>query len=281
MSSSRPSWRIYAVFAASPDRLVRAACTALVLALAAGSGWPASARTLEAVQRRGTVTLCGHSNALPFSSRNGSLPGFQIEIGRALARELGVELAVAWVVSPYQYRTADCDIILDTIINPEVQEQTRLRVSKPYHRTGVALALAGEASGIASFADLGKGRRIGVQMGSLAQMLLSQRGVDTVPFGFEDEMMDELSTGSLAGAAVSPASVGYFNLMNPGKAVRLVHAYEQEPALSWNIGVGMRASDQPLRQRIDEAVDKLLADGTIRTIYARYGIEHRPPGGAP
>ena len=43
----------------------------------------------------------------------------------------------------------------------------------------------------------------------------------------------------------------------------------------------MRASDQPLRQRIDEAVDKLLADGTIRTIYARYGIEHRPPGGAP
>ena len=69
MSSSRPSWPIYAVFAASPDRLVGAA---LVLALAAGSGWLASARTLEAVQRRGTVTLCGHSNALPFSSRKAS-----------------------------------------------------------------------------------------------------------------------------------------------------------------------------------------------------------------
>jgi polar amino acid transport system substrate-binding protein len=283
MSRSGRSSPISATCGRNRDRLSRASYAGFAALFAASVGLlaPAAARTLEAVQSRGAITLCAHANALPFSSRNGSQAGFQIELGRALAGQLGVELAVAWVVSPNQYRTADCDIILDTIINPDVQEQTRVRVSKPYHRTGVALAVPGGAAGIDSFADLGTGRRVGVQVGSLAQMLLSQRGVQTVPFGFEDEIMDELSTGALAGAAVSPAAIGYFNRMNPGKAVRLVHAYEREPALSWNVGVGMRGSDNLLRQRIDEAIDRLLADGTIRTIYARYGIEHRPPIGAP
>jgi polar amino acid transport system substrate-binding protein len=246
MSRSGRSSPISATCGRNRDRLSRASYAGFAALFAASVGLlaPAAARTLEAVQSRGAITLCAHANALPFSSRNGSQAGFQIELGRALAGQLGVELAVAWVVSPNQYRTADCDIILDTIINPDVQEQTRVRVSKPYHRTGVALAVPGGAAGIDSFAD-------------------------------------ELSTGALAGAAVSPAAIGYFNRMNPGKAVRLVHAYEREPALSWNVGVGMRGSDNLLRQRIDEAIDRLLADGTIRTIYARYGIEHRPPIGAP
>jgi polar amino acid transport system substrate-binding protein len=39
----------------------------------------------------------------------------------------------------------------------------------------------------------------------------------------------------------------------------------------------MRRSDSQLRSEIDRAVERLLADGTIRTIYARYGIDHRPP----
>jgi polar amino acid transport system substrate-binding protein len=47
--------------------------------------------------------------------------------------------------------------------------------------------------------------------------------------------------------------------------------------LSWNIAVGMRGSDAALREKIDAAVERLLINGTIRDIYARYAIEHRPP----
>ena len=52
---------------------------------------------------------------------------------------------------------------------------------------------------------------------------------------------------------------------------------EQEPELSWNVAVGMRGSDALLRQRIDGVIERMLADGSIRDIYARYGVEHRPP----
>ena len=59
--------------------------------------------------------------------------------------------------------------------------------------------------------------------------------------------------------------------------MRLVHAYDQEPRLAWNVAVGLRGSDAALREKIDEAVERLLADGTVRAIYARYGVEHRAP----
>jgi polar amino acid transport system substrate-binding protein len=237
----------------------------------------AMARPLASIESRGVISLCAHPNSLPFASRSGNPPGFQIEIARALAKELGVNLDLAWIVSPIQRRAADCDIILDTIVDQEALAESRVRVSKPYPRSGVALALPKDNDKVRAFADLDQGKRIGVQTGSLAHMFLEQRGVKTTPFGFEDEMIEALADGTLDGAAVSPATIGYFNLTQPQRAVRLLHAYEQEPHLSWNVAVGMRGSDEPLRAKMDAAVERLLADGTIRAIYARYGIEHRAP----
>jgi len=240
---------------------------------------PAAARTLEAIRARGAITLCAHANALPFASRSESLPGFQVEIARALARQLGVGLDVAWVTMLYQRSSVNCDIVLDAIVDPQVQEDSPVKVSKPYQRSGVALALPSAVRDVNSFGDLDTTRRVGVQVGSLAQMVLSQRGLQTTPFGFEDDMIEAVAAGALDGAAVTPATIGYFNLTHPGGTVRLVYAYEQEPLLSWNVAVGMRGSDPALRQEIDAAVEKLLAEGTFRDIYARYGVEHRAPAG--
>jgi len=39
----------------------------------------------------------------------------------------------------------------------------------------------------------------------------------------------------------------------------------------------MRRPDPELQQAIDDAMARLLADGTVKRIYARYGVEVRPP----
>jgi polar amino acid transport system substrate-binding protein len=251
-----------------------------VLALVVAAAWlvpPAAGRPLEAIRARGLLSLCAHPNALPFASKRHDPPGFQIELGRALAERLGVALTVEWVTSGYQYRRADCDIILDTILDREAQEERRLRLSKPYHVSGVALALPRGGNGVTAVADLA-GRRVGVQMGSIVQMLLSQRGVRAIPFGFEDDMIEALAGGEIHAAAISPLTIGYFNLKQPERAVRLLDLFADEPELNWQVGVGLRRSDRFLRRAIDRAIGALLADGTVRAIYARYGIEHRPPG---
>ena len=236
------------------------------------------ARPLAAIRDRGVLSLCAHANSLPFASKTQDPPGFQIELGRALAGALGVRLQVEWVVSGIQFRAADCDIVLDTIAVPEAQAERRLELSKAYQRSGVGLAVRPDTPGVGRFEDL-IGRRVAVQAGSLAGMLLGRRGVRLAAFGFEDDMVEAVVRGEVDAAAVSPATVGYFNLRHPDTRLRFVHAYEAEPELGWNLAVGMRRADAPFREAIDGAIDRLLADGTVGKIYARYGIEHRPPLG--
>jgi polar amino acid transport system substrate-binding protein len=251
------------------------AALALLLAVTAGS--PATARPLDAIMGRGLLALCAHANALPFASKTADPPGFQIELAQALAEQLGVRLTVDWVTSGFQFRTADCDIILDTIAVPEAQAERRLQLSRPYQRSGVALAVRPGTAEIRGFADLNGGHRVAVKMGSLAAKVLGQRGVGIISFGFEDEMVAALARGEIDAAAVSPATVAYFNLTHQSRPLRLIHAYETEPELSWDLVVGLRRSDRLLREAIDAALERLLADGTVQRIYSRYGIEHRLP----
>jgi polar amino acid transport system substrate-binding protein len=163
------------------------------------------ARPLAVIRNRGVLSLCAHANSLPFASKTQDPPGFQIELGRALASELGVRLQVEWVVSGIQFRTADCDIVLDTIAVPEAQAERRLELSKAYQRSGVGLAVRPDTPGVGKFEDL-SGRRVAVQSGSLAGMLLGQRGVRP-PRSPEDDMVEAVIRA--IDAAASPATVGY------------------------------------------------------------------------
>src|SRR5438045_7358338 len=102
---------------------------------------PAQARSLEAIRSAGVLGLCAHPNSLPFASKAGDPPGFQVELGQALARELGVSLRLDWIITIYQIRSADCDIVMDVIADREAQGETNLRRFKRYYRTGVVLAV--------------------------------------------------------------------------------------------------------------------------------------------
>jgi polar amino acid transport system substrate-binding protein len=90
-------------------------------------------------------------------------------------------------------------------------------------------------------------------------------------------MMEALAHREIAAAAVTPATVGWFNLNHPEARVRRIPAFEQDADLNWNVAVGMMRPDEGLRQRVDAALEAMLADGTIAEILARYGVEPRPP----
>jgi len=202
-----------------------------------------------------------------------------VAIAQALRTQLGVKLEVAWVVFPFQLGRADCDVVFDAIVDRESALERHVRLSKPYQVSGVAIALRPGLSGVTGFADLKKGQRVGAMVGSLASVTLGQKGLPTIPFTFEDEMIEALAKSELDAALVTPASVGYYNLLHQDAPLTLVRAYENQPELSWEIAVGMRKSDDALVAAVNEAIDQLLADGTINRIYASYGIELGLPRG--
>lgn len=237
---------------------------------------PVQARTLDAIRSDGKIGLCAHPNSLPFASKAGNPPGFQVEMGQALARELGVALRLDWIITQYQMRSANCDILLDIIADREAQGETRLRISKPYYRSGVALAVP-SASALTSFKSLNEQTKVGVQVGSVAAMIINRRRVPISTFGFESDSLDALANHEIDAAAVTPTAASYFNLTHPDKEVRILDRDESETDLNWNVAVGMLRPDDALRDAIDGVVERLRADGTIDRIYRRYGIVLQAP----
>jgi polar amino acid transport system substrate-binding protein len=236
----------------------------------------AQARSLDAIRESGVLGLCAHPNSLPFASKAGDPPGFQIELGQALARELGVSLRPDWIITQYQMRSAGCDIVLDVIADPEAQGETHLRISKPYYRTGVALAVP-PASQLTSFKSLDGHTKVGVLVGSMAAMTLGQRRVPTSTFGFEVDSLEALANHEIDAAAVTPTAASYFNLTHPDKQLRVLDLDDSEPNLSWNVAVGMVRPDDGLRNAVDLALERLSVDGTVERIYRRYGVALQRP----
>jgi polar amino acid transport system substrate-binding protein len=237
---------------------------------------PAQARSLDAIRSVGALGLCAHPNSLPFASKSADPPGFQVELAQALARELGVSLKLDWIITVYQIRSADCDIMMDVIADREAQSETNLRISKPYYRTGVALAVP-SASKLTSFKSLDEHTKVGVQVGSVAAMIISQRHVPTSTFGFEIDSLESLANHEIDAAAVTPTIASYFNLTHPDSTVRILDRDESEANLNWNVAVGMVRPDDKLRDAIEAALEKLRADGTVERIYGRYGIVLQSP----
>jgi polar amino acid transport system substrate-binding protein len=254
-------------------RLARYAASLSLLMLWSAS---ADARSLETVVERGALTLCASPNALPFASKTGPVPGFQVELGEKIAEQLGVKLTREWVVSANQYRRADCDLVLDVIARKDTPPAGGVRISRPYHRSGVVLAVRGD-SPASSLASLGSDQRVGVPVGSLVSMTLAKAGAATSPFVFEDDIVAALANREIEAAAVTPMTVGWFNLQHADMPLRLISAFDNDQDLNWNIAAGLLRPDDKLQARVDAAIEALLADGTIARIYARYGIELRSP----
>jgi len=248
----------------------------LMIAAVIGLTDPADARSLDTIRSLGAIGLCAHPNSLPFASKAGDPPGFEVELGMALAHELGVSLKLDWIITQYQMRSADCDIMLDVIADREAQGETHLAISKPYYRTGVALAVP-RASQLTSFKSLDAHTKVGVQVGSVAAMVISQRHVPTSTFGFEVDSLEAVANHEIDAAAVTPTVAAYFNLTHPDKGLRILALDESEADLNWNVAIGMVRPDKELREAVDGVLEKLRADGTVDKIYQRYGVVLQPP----
>lgn len=260
----------------SIDHVLRCAVAALLWLAALGATSEAQARTLADIQSRGMISMCANPDALPHASNKPDTPGFQIEIGRALAAALGVQLHVDWIIPRVRAGLVDCDMLLDTIVDPATQRGP-VKLSQAYQKSGVALALRAGNDSVQQFQDVAPGKRVGVMINSLASKLLNQRGLYTVPYAFETDMVADLAKGELDACAVSPATIAYYIKAHSESALRYVHAYDAEPELRWDLAVGLRRSDDALVDAVNEALTRLKRDGSLARIYQAYGVDYRQP----
>jgi ABC-type amino acid transport substrate-binding protein len=242
--------------------------------------------TWKRIHDRGELVVSMDPANLPYSGAKEDKPGFDVEIARALAAELGVKLRLDWL--DVQRETAigkllqrECDLALGAAVDKNAVEDDdelagKVIYSRPYYGTGYLLIDRTKGPHAKSLADLKgeKGARLGTEAGSVADYRLRQRGHLRRLYRNQLAVLKALNDGDIDFAYLW-ATVGWTLHNSPDFALQVIPGYVPED--HWNIAVAMLAGDDELKGRVDAAVDKLVRDGTVARALARYHVPHFPP----
>lgn len=235
---------------------------------------PAMASTddLAAIQKAGIIRIGTEGTYAPFSyhdPKDNKLVGFDVDIGRAIAKQLGVK--AEFVEGKWDGLIAGLNVNrYDAVINqvgitPERQE--KYDFSKPYISSEAVLIVRDDNDTIHSFQDI-KGKRSANTLTSNFGKLAQREGAEVVPVQGFNEAIALLTSGRVDATINDYLSYLDFKKQQPQAKVKVVA--QDDSAEFGRSGVLMRKGQAPLKVAIDKALDEIVADGSYRQISERY-----------
>lgn len=251
---------------------------------------PTAPSTWRRIQERGELVVAFDPANLPYSGAKDDRPGLDVELARALAAALHLKLRLEWI--DVQHETAvgellqgQCDLVFgDAVDENAVADDEALAGkilhSRPYYGTGYLILQRKNGPHATSLEDLkgAKSERLGTEAGSVADYSLRRRGYHRRLFRNQLATLKALNDGGIDFAYLW-ANVGWTLHASPDLALEIVPNYAL--ADQWNIAVAMRRSDVELKQHVDDALGKLIADGVVVRTLARYHVPYYPPAHEP
>jgi polar amino acid transport system substrate-binding protein len=241
--------------------------------------------TWKRIQERGVMVVSMDPANLPYSSAREDRPGFDVELARALAREMGVKLRIDWLdihraTAIGKLLERESDLAFGSAIDANAVEDDdelagRVLYSTPYYGTGYLLVSRKGAPRVKALAELkSMSRRLATEAGSIADYRLRQRGYLRTLYRNQLAVLKALNDKSIDYAYLW-ANVGWTLHTSPDFALELVPGYIPED--HWNIAVAMRRGDEDLKRHVDRALAKLVKAGTVQRALARYHTPYFAP----
>jgi len=260
---------------------------ALAAILAASSAIPASARSLQDIVNRRLFAICVHPDAPPYSVKEPKPAGLQIDLGEAVAEQLGVDLHEEWVVFRRDARQTGCDAIMAGVPDegrgpPKSDTKSDALppgpvMSRPYAASVTRIVTRPGAPAVTSLDDL-RGRSVSVLHASYAHYLLDKRGIAVrTPYHTEDEILAAVDGGDVDAGIVSEWSFGWYRKNHPAARLQTVEQLVVDPELDFNVAVILRNVDAPLLARVNGILEGMMATDAMARIFRNYGIEYHPP----
>ncbi len=268
------------------------------LAVAGLAGTAAQARPLDDVVASKSLRVIAYDDNEPFSwTEKGELRGIDVEVARAIAAKLNVE---AEVVLRMQAEKLDMDLrsnilrgplsgggIGDVMLHvPVDQEYARtvkgVVVGNAYFEQRVALAVDKSREGEIGSFDVFKNEKVAVQLGTVADYFLMRFDngalVNNVthylrPTQAADKLLKKDAT-AVFGVRSS------LEALFQDRGVQVRWSTPPAPGLvraKWVLGIAVDERSRDLSYAIGDILKGLAADGTLMTIYAKYGVTYLPP----
>lgn len=260
---------------------------ALLAALAATTALVATAANAQTVPDRikqaGKIIIGTNNNYPPIIFKDpatNELQGVDIELGKAIAKQLGVEAEfqeIAFAQMLPSLQTGRIDIVMAGMSDTPARRETADFVD--YMKSGAQFytitALAGE---IKSTDDL-CGKTVGAsrstnwpqQIGEWSDkncVAKSKPAINVVGTEGSADARTQLKTQRLQAAAQGNETLPYFQKLEPDTYVPIGAAFTESL-----VGIPVLKSEPQLRDAVKAAVEKLQADGTYDQILAKYGLQ--------
>ena len=251
---------------------------AIALMACCFAGCGSTGITLEDVQKAGKLTIATSPDFPPFESLddNGNVSGIEIDILNLICQELGVELVIEQIdfdsVLP-GVQAGKYDVGVSGIsVTPAREENTLF--TDPYCLAAQAIVVLKDSS-ITSKADL-EGKTVSVQTGTTAETYCLENGYSVNSYTANADAEAALVAGKVDAWVIDDLTaaemVKLYNEENGEVLVVLDEAMTTEPyAFAFAFG------SEDLVEKINEIIGRLVADGTVAEIFAKYEAPYTAP----
>ncbi len=233
--------------------------------------------SVQAILDKGTFIL-GLDDSFPpmgFRDENNDIVGFDIDVAKAVAAKLGVAFVaqpIAWDAKEMELNSGNIDCIWNGMsITPEREES--MAMTWPYLNNQMVFYVKAD-SGIDTLEALA-GKTVAVQNGSYAEELLNGDYADLAAtmdsvIGYDEYLtaLMDLQQGG-CDAVLVDLVVGEYKVTGMGATdLKAAVALSDD-----NYGIGFRKEDVALRDKVQEILMELKADGTLAEICKNWFTE--------
>jgi polar amino acid transport system substrate-binding protein len=232
-------------------------------------------KTLAAIVSSGSVTVCADPDNLPFSSADPDTPGYDVEVMRLIAAELGARAEFKWVPTVSARRAiaslidGECDLFPGLPLSPGfAAEYPRLSFSRLYYTMRhVIVTRAG--AGVSAVTDL-RSAPTAVEALSHADLFLLGRGYPRRTHRTQEAAFEAVRSGEARAALLWAPKAGWSTKRSG--ASDLVFITVSDADLAVDFGIAFLRGDPALKPTLDQAIAKLEVSGAIAASRGRYSV---------
>ena len=197
------------------------------------------------------------------------LIGFEVDLADALAKKLGVRARPVqgqWDKLLELLERRDFDIAMNGI---EVADEKRrvARLSRPYYVSPERLSIRRGDHGAPRRLEDVHGRKVGTLPGSLAERILQRDAADVRGYdGGQNEIFEDLRLGRTDAVLLDEAITRYYGEIEP--EIEVVPGSFGEVRYA----IASPREEDDFGRELDQALDALARDGTLRKIYEHWGL---------
>lgn len=250
-------------------KLIHTLLAAATFAQIALAGAAYAGSNLDDVKKANTLKIGTEGTYAPFTfhDASGKLVGFDVEIGEAIAKKIGVK--PEFIEGKWDGLIAGLDAKrYDAVINQVGITEARKKkydFSEPYIASKAVLIVKQDNDGIKSFADL-KDKKAAQSLTSNFGKLAESNGAELVGTDGFDQSIQLVLTGRADATINDSLSFLDFKKHKPDAPVKVV-ATQGDAEYS---GVIIRKGEPELLAAINKALAEIKADGTYDAISKKY-----------